>query len=70
MAKAMGRIIAYKHNYSEDSVKVETTTVYFSDGNELTLAGCYTFLPIGSLEVKYNKQEEPYTLTKLELMAG
>jgi hypothetical protein len=69
MAKIDGRIVAFKHD--PDGGIMKTTTLYFADGTELTVAGViYIALQMGTFEIRYDKTVTPHTLKGIKLVAG
>ena len=69
MAKVTGRIVAYRHNHNDG---VSSTTLFFADGNELNVDGELHFPQAVTMEVRYEKTDdpEPHTLKGLKVVAG
>jgi len=69
MAKIDGRIVAFRHD--PDGGIMKTTTLYFADGAELTVAGViYIALQRGTFEIRYDKTVMPHRLKGIKLVAG
>jgi hypothetical protein len=69
MAKISGRIVAFRHD--PDGGVMRTTTLFFADGKELTIAGVvYLALQMGTFEIRYDKAVTPHTLIGIKLDAG
>ena len=69
MARISGRIVAFRHD--PDGGVMRTTTLYFADGKELTVAGViYMALQLGTFEIRYDGTVTPHTLKGIKLVAG